>query len=58
MKELIDALHVIQNECKKHDVEGTCKNCMLFREDGSSCAVTEHTPDIWKINDNVQRALL
>ena len=58
MKELIDALHVIQDECKKHDEEGNCRNCMLFCEDCNSCAVIKHTPDLWEINDRVQRALL
>ena len=58
MKELINALHVIQNECKKQDGAGNCENCMLFKEKNGSCAVIEETPDMWEINDNIQRALL
>lgn len=58
MKELIDALHVIQDECKKHDMECTCKNCMLFKAEGCTCAVTERMPRLWEINDKIHRALL
>lgn len=58
MKELIDALHVIQNECKKHDGEDICLNCPLFDEKFSKCIVIAHTPERWKINDTIQRALL
>ena len=58
MKELIDALHVIQDECKKHDGENGCKACPLRSERDNECAVTEWTPNTWKINDKVQKALL
>ena len=56
MKELIDALHVIQNECKKHDGEGVCKNCPMY--DGEECSVISIIPSQWKINDKAQKALL
>jgi hypothetical protein len=56
MKELIDALHVIQDECKKHDGTSGCRECPLQNE--HNCAVLEHSPECWKINDNIQRALL
>lgn len=58
MKELIDALHVIQNECKKHDEEGNCEKCMLYKMDQYRCAVIENTPNLWEINDGIKRALL
>lgn len=58
MKELIDALHVIQNECKRHSRNGNgdCENCPMY--DGAECSVVCLTPESWKINDNAQRALL
>ena len=55
MKELIDALHVIQDECKKHDKDGGCKECPLQYEEGL-CYISDWTPNAWRINDKVQRA--
>lgn len=55
MKKLIEALHVIQEECNKYDKE--CYDCPLFSEKERCCMVTEQ-PDSWKINDEVQKALL
>ena len=56
MKKLIEALHVIQEDCKKHN--DRCGNCPLFRENGCCCSVTNEKPYEWKINDEVYRALL
>ena len=58
MKELIDALHVIQDECRKHDGKGACETCPMFCVENDSCALTNCTPNLWEINDNIQRALL
>lgn len=55
MKKLIEALHVIQEECKKHEEEG-CTECPLFGN--CVCRVKNLDPCNWKINDNVQKALL
>lgn len=55
MRELIKALHVIQEECKKYKED--CYDCPLFSEKEKYCMVTEQ-PDSWKINDEMQRALL
>jgi hypothetical protein len=57
MKKLIEALHVIQDECKKHDV---CEpSCPLYK---GGCGIKEKNefPENWKINDDseVQKALL
>ena len=62
MKELIEALHVIQNECNKHkDNLGfyDCRKCPLsMMEDMPRCMVKKEFPKNWKINDEVQKALL
>ena len=61
MKELIEALHVIQDECKSHcDKSGNfyCKECPMWSDDSNVCGITDMTPDNWKINDEVQKALL
>lgn len=60
MKKLNEALHVIQDECNKHvNSQGDydCYACPLCYVDGH-CAVIDLTPDNWKINDEVQKALL
>ena len=56
MKKLIEALHVIQEECEKH--YDNCGNCPMFCECGCCCSVTDLQPHDWKINDEVQKALL
>ena len=56
MKKLIEALHVIQEECRKH--EGKCYECCLGSDDGCTCRVSDTSPDSWKINDAPQKALL
>lgn len=53
MKKLIEALHVIQDECKKHD---DCECCPLYVN--LVCGVNDLDPDNWKINDEAQKALL
>lgn len=55
MKKLIEALHVIQDVCNEYDDD--CLNCPLGK-DNRFCRVTETTPNAWKINDEVQKALL
>ena len=60
MKKLIEALHVIQEECEKHHAgygEYDCFNCPMGVEEGN-CAVMDLAPYNWKINDEVQKALL
>lgn len=54
MKELIEALHVIQDECKTHDPK--CTECPLFV--CGSCGVVDLEPADWKINEAPQKALL
>lgn len=57
MKKLIEALHVIKDECEKH--EGDCAECpMSYGENGEFCSVVDNVPASWKINDEVQKALL
>ncbi len=57
MKKLIEALHVIQDECAKN--ERGCKTCPLSSSEQSDyCALSESTPMQWKINDEFQKALL
>lgn len=56
MKKLIEALHVIQDECNKYEKE--CFNCPLYSEKEHFCAVAENQPHLWKINDEVLKALL
>ena len=57
MNELIKALHVIKDECKKHDL-GDCAECPLSNEDACMCKIKEKLPANWTINDEVQKALL
>lgn len=56
MKKLIEALHVIQDECKKHRVCGIrqCGECPLS---DCVCKIHHEYPDEWKINEP-QKALL
>lgn len=56
MKKLIEALHVIQEECNKYEKE--CFDCPLYCEKEQGCAVCENQPHLWKINDEIQKALL
>ena len=53
MKKLIEALHVIQDECKKTQ---NCPDCPLYVD--NACGVHDLDPCDWKINDEVQKALL
>lgn len=59
MKKLIEALHVIQEECKKHEVCGLDQSCPLYN---MGCGIKEkyEFPEDWKINDDCegQKALL
>ena len=55
MKKLIEALHTIQNECNKYE-KADCEDCPLYVCGG--CAVQDTDPSSWKINDEVQKALL
>lgn len=60
MRELIEALHTIQDECERHQIneyDSQCLECPLSSDDGI-CIITDLTPDNWKINDEVQKALL
>jgi hypothetical protein len=57
MKELIEALHIIKDECKKHD-GSACGECPMWSDEGNCCCVTDVEPSLWKINDGVQKALL
>lgn len=52
MEKLIEALHVIQEECDKH--YDHCGTCPMYSEDGHCCSVTDLKPTNWKINDNVK----
>ena len=54
MKKLIEALHVIQDECGKYDQ--SCNGCPLKTDYG--CMVTDLEPYDWKINDEAIKALL
>lgn len=54
MKKLIEALHVIQDECAKYD---DCLGCPMSTE-YRECLVKDLDPIDWKINDEVQKALL
>ena len=55
MKKLIEALHVIQEECNKHP--NTCVDECPFYHKNRGCAILEK-PNFWKINDEAQKALL
>lgn len=54
MKKLIEALHVIQDECKRYN---DCTNCPMGTKD-FECLLRDLDPCDWKINDEVQKALL
>lgn len=60
MKKLVEALHVIQDECKKHyeRQQVQCKNCPMWHEDERVCCVTDLEPHNWEINDKPHRVLL
>ena len=60
MKKLIEALHVIQDECNRHYINGQycCKGCPMSCTDGEVCCVSDLVPCHWKINDEVEKALL
>lgn len=53
MKKLIEALHVIQEECKKYTV---CSRCPMGTEEGD-CKLRDENPFEWKINKQ-EKALL
>lgn len=57
MKKLIEALHVIQDECRKYCNDDRCGDCPLSSENGMLCNIAD-IPNSWKINDEVQKALL
>ena len=60
MKKLIEALHVIQEECNKHhtsDGNHHCNDCPLGG-DNNYCLAVDLLPCFWKINDEIQKALL
>lgn len=57
MKKLIEALHVIQDECKKHEGDSCCEECPLGANK-YSCLVISRLPSTWKINDEARKALL
>ena len=57
MKELIEALHVIQDECNRSECCKTCRMCTQI-ENRIICNVVEKLPEAWKINDEAQKALL
>ena len=55
MKKLIEALHVIQDECKKHY---ECESCPMHGHGNTRCNVRNSTPNMWKIkNDREQKDL-
>lgn len=58
MKKLIEALHVIQEECEKHGA--FCENCPLSKsyKDHVECIPRTTNPNHWIINSEVQKALL
>jgi len=62
MKKLIEALHVIQNECVTHSC--ICNECPMGREAeegaeyGHTCLLIRNVPYRWQINDAIQKALL
>ena len=55
MKKLIEALHVIQDECDKHP--NACNDDCPFYYHDRGCAIAVK-PELWKINDVPQKALL
>ena len=56
MKKLIEALHVIKDECNKH--KWLCDSCPMWSDEAHCCCVKDVEPSAWKINDDVQKALL
>ena len=59
MRKLIEELHVIKDECAKHEKVGVyCKECPMYSEESEQCLVTSEYPSFWSINDNVGKALL
>lgn len=50
MKNLIEALKTIKNECREHPM---CKNCPIYDED-SGCIV-EPLPCDWEISNDVEQ---
>lgn len=57
MKKLIEALHVIQDECNKHCYED-CATCPMYCEDDEDGCLAKCEPSEWKINDKPYKALL
>ena len=53
MDKLVEALHVIQDECKEN--EG-CRNCPMIVD--GVCGIMDTEPCDWRINDEIQKALL
>ena len=53
MQKLIEALHVIKEECKKNE---DCENCLLSID--SVCGLQCSSPDNWEVNDKAYKALL
>ena len=49
MKKLIEALHVIQEECNKYPDVCT-DECPFYHKD-RGCAIQEDKPNFWKINE-------
>ena len=58
MVELIKALHVIQQECMEHWNNEGCEKCPMHKKNQTGCSVVDAFPAKWKINDEVQKALL
>lgn len=48
-KEIIHALHVIQDECDLHESCSIKETCPLYNEDRHVCAVSDKTPHYWKL---------
>lgn len=55
MKKLIDALHIIQEECINYI---NCEDCPMYSEDAKACAVTYVEPAKWIINDYVCKVMI
>ena len=47
--ELLTALHTIQEECRKYDVN-SCSSCPFWISEYLECGV-QHSPYEWDIND-------
>lgn len=50
MKKLIEALHVIQDECRKHI---DCSDCPFYLKKSNGCGIHDTDPCNWEINDEV-----